>query len=313
MKGNWEETIRPGGTVYKYVHDAKNDLVHCDPLPEQHELTWWYENKFDYKWYKKRWLLKRLQSWHRWQVHKKRILKFFIGKNNKKILDIGCGYGWFLKEAIKYDFEAYGIDYKSLATDNAKKEGIKIFLGNIADVDVSEKSFDLVTMWHSLEHTLNPTDVLKKIKHVLKPDGAALIVVPNLKCRGIKRRNVAWVWVQQPFVHIWHWSPNSLKNLIQSVGFDVIYIQTRDTWDANYIFDAFLNSMIEILVYKYGRKLDVLGKRIGLNKLNIFQEYISFSIVESTRLCFYILYLILKPFQKERYSGSELAIFVKKK
>ncbi|MCS7092180.1 MAG: class I SAM-dependent methyltransferase [Patescibacteria group bacterium] len=166
----------------------------------------------------------------------------------------------------------------------------------------------LITLWHSLEHLPKPELYLRRIHKLLTDDGLVAIAVPNLQARGVGRVGLHWVWIQQPFVHIWHWTPKSLAQLLHQNNFTIVKIFTRDTWDANYIFDALVGRYFHRgfnLVERIFRKTFLAS---AMKNLRIYSEQI-------VRVMCYIAYLTCKMFRKNDSDmhGSELIIIAQKK
>ena len=206
-------------------------------------------------------------------------------------------------------FNTYGVDYPSSAIDEVKKKGHIVFEGNFIDLDLPKKHFDVITMWHSLEHVVEPAKVLNKIKTLLKEDGVLMIAVPNLKAKGVDIHDVSWVWIQQPFVHVWHWTPFSLNYLLTSNSLLSIDTFTRDTWDANTIYDGYLQYGFEIKVNKVMNKIDVILSKIFRRKINLFSDKTGFCFIESVRVFAYVLNRMI--YLKDRNKGSELIVMSK--
>jgi len=80
---------------------------------------------------------------------------------------------------------------------------------------------------------MDPDAVLGKIFRIMENKGVLIIAVPNTRADGVFMKNIDWVWIQEPFVHLWHWSYMSLARLMEKNGYHIIKIMTRDTWDAN--------------------------------------------------------------------------------
>ncbi len=100
-------------------------------------------------------------------------------KTDKKLLDIGCGGGFFLKEAEKF-LECIGIDFSLVALKQAKKNcNSKLVLTSALNLPFKDNSFDFVSCLGSLEHFINLNKALNEINRVLKKDGKINIYVPN--------------------------------------------------------------------------------------------------------------------------------------
>lgn len=106
-------------------------------------------------------------------------------KKKKKILDVACGKGLFLKETQKRGLEIYGIDISNVAIKVAKKIVKGNFLvGNAEDLPYQDNNFDCITCLGSLEHFIHPDIGVREIARVLKKDGKVLVYVPNLMFIG---------------------------------------------------------------------------------------------------------------------------------
>jgi 2-polyprenyl-3-methyl-5-hydroxy-6-metoxy-1,4-benzoquinol methylase len=96
----------------------------------------------------------------------------------QKLIDIGCGQGDFLKQLDSEEFDRYGLDpivEGSLRTEHK----INIIDSYIEDYNITDKKFDVITCFNSLEHYYYPSTVLKKLSCLIKDDGDLFIEVPN--------------------------------------------------------------------------------------------------------------------------------------
>jgi 2-polyprenyl-3-methyl-5-hydroxy-6-metoxy-1,4-benzoquinol methylase len=251
------------GRDFGYAQCPHCGLVYADPFPSAAEVDKFYAENFDYGKYSERRSLKRIQGADRWRRLRPRLSSGDHATGN--LLDVGCGHGWFLAAARRDGWDCTGIDFPSEATAFARNElRLKIVEADILSADLAEASFDLVTLWHSLEHMRAPEIVLPRLRALLKPGGLLLIAVPNSESRGLARIGAWWVWLQQPFIHLWHFSPRTLTDYLLRAGFREITCTTRDTWDANYLYDALIFPRIDQpLVQRPARLLARLVGRLG--------------------------------------------------
>ncbi len=110
--------------------------------------------------------------------------KYYKGKS-KKILDVACGTGEFLKEAKNRGMDIYGVDISDYAIQDAKKhiQG-KFFVGSGEELPFKKDEFDLVTCIGSLEHFASQQKGISEMARVIKKNGVLLIHVPNLMFLG---------------------------------------------------------------------------------------------------------------------------------
>ena len=85
-------------------------------------------------------------------------IRFFRGiKKTGKVLDIGCGYGYFLAACRNYGYDVHGLDLSEWASQHAtRKLGIPINVGPMNEMEFPPQYFDIITMWHFLEHAPDP-------------------------------------------------------------------------------------------------------------------------------------------------------------
>jgi 2-polyprenyl-3-methyl-5-hydroxy-6-metoxy-1,4-benzoquinol methylase len=100
----------------------------------------------------------------------------------KAILDVGAGGGEFAYLLKSLGHTVTGIEpNKGYAEFSIKEYGVNIKNGFIQDIELPEQSFDLITIWHVLEHTENPTAVIEKLYALLKPEGILVVEVPTIE------------------------------------------------------------------------------------------------------------------------------------
>lgn len=107
-----------------------------------------------------------------------------LGFNKGKILDIGCAYGFLLREFDKKGFFTYGIDISSFALKKAEKfSNAKLFKIDISKEKTPFKNnfFDIITSIFSLEHVENYSQMLRECFRVLKKHGLLYILIPIKK------------------------------------------------------------------------------------------------------------------------------------
>ncbi len=97
-----------------------------------------------------------------------------------RVLDVGCGGGWFLKAATERGWKALGVDLSPEAVRHAREVlGVDARQGTVADLEVDPGSFDLVTLWNILEVIPGPLDVLRTVHPLVRPGGAVYLRTQN--------------------------------------------------------------------------------------------------------------------------------------
>lgn len=143
-------------------------------------------------------------------------------KRSGTLLDIGCGYGYFLDACRRAGYQVHGLDVSDWAVRYAVETlGLAITTGKIGDIIFPPQSYDIITMWHSLEHTPDPQMVLQKAKSWLKPQGILVIDVPNYEGTDAQKLWQQWNGWQLPY-HFWHFTLKSLGLLLKQYGFKIV-------------------------------------------------------------------------------------------
>ena len=147
----------------------------------------------------------------------------FIEKHapGKKLLDVGCSYGYLLNEAKVKGWDTLGIDYKDDAVKSAKEKfGIDVLKGSFEETKFDERSFDVVAMAEVVEHLINPIPFLKTIHKILKDDGILFITTPDIESPQARLHGAKWIMFY-PGTHRYFYSLNSLERLLHLCGFKI--------------------------------------------------------------------------------------------
>lgn len=146
----------------------------------------------------------------------------------KKILEVGCGKGEFLRIWKDYDVRAVGIEYDQELVDRANNEGMEVYkaYADDADTKLPGAPYDAFVQFNFLEHQPYPNEMLQSIYNNLTEDGVGLVTVPSLEY--ILKYDGYYELIKD---HIAYYSEETLKFLFQKNGFEVVDCHTvnRDT------------------------------------------------------------------------------------
>ncbi|SMC31900.1 class I SAM-dependent methyltransferase [Moheibacter sediminis] len=140
-------------------------------------------------------------------------------KKGAKILDYGCGTGDFLAFAKSKDLDVLGVEPNESAREITQKKVGKNSVLNSDLKDISE-TFDIITLWHVLEHIPNLYEFIEELKKHLNPNGEILIAVPNHLSFDAKFYKKHWAAYDVPR-HLWHFSPKSMDMLFNNFGMKI--------------------------------------------------------------------------------------------
>ncbi len=197
-------------------------LGFLDPVPSEEELSQLYTKD-----YCEEQLLKGGEPGS--PQFKKRLslethrIRFFRGlKKIGKVLDIGCGFGYFLAACRECGYEVQGLDISAWASEYAsEKLGIPVKTGDLKEVDLRPGTFDVITMWHFLEHNPDPLKALLIAGDWLKDKGILVVDVPNHEGTDAQRTWRDWIGWQVPY-HLYHFTPHSLEKMFNECEFQVL-------------------------------------------------------------------------------------------
>jgi 2-polyprenyl-3-methyl-5-hydroxy-6-metoxy-1,4-benzoquinol methylase len=197
-----------------------------DPQPSLEQLQNLYTKEYFESHYQENLLTGSAQLQQRLKQENHRLRFFRKFKKDGKILDIGCGRGYFLIACRDLGYTVEGIDISDAAAMHIRSEfKIPVHVGKLNTIKLAESSFDIITMWHSLEHTADPNFYIKIARRWLKNDGILVVDVPNYQGYDASRYKDKWSHWDLPF-HFYHFSPGALNVLLQKHGFHVIREKT---------------------------------------------------------------------------------------
>lgn len=154
------------------------------------------------------------------------LIEKFVARG--QLLEIGCASGAFLGFARSRGWQVFGVEVSPYASDIARKKlGLDVVTGDLKTADFKKDFFDVVACSDVLEHIEDPVDFLSGIRKILKDDGVVYMAMPNAASlyyrvfgllNFLNRKN----YFLLPY-HIVHYSPKTLKVLLEKTGFELAY------------------------------------------------------------------------------------------
>lgn len=167
---------------------------------------------------------------------KRALLGKLVGKPTATLLDAGAGTGAFAHTMEKHGWTVQGIEPDESARKIAKDNyGLDLQTPEKLDL-IQTQSFDVITLWHVLEHVHDLHQYLDSFNRLLKKDGTLVIAVPNYSSYDAQVYGNCWAAYDVPR-HLYHFSPKSMDVLLRKHGFEVI--ERKPMW-----FDSFYVSML---------------------------------------------------------------------
>lgn len=220
---------------FELLLDEELQLLKTYPQPELSVLGKYYESD-DYISHTdaKRSLFEKM-----YHLVKSYSLKKKVGIINSyhpekgSLLDIGAGTGDFLVTAKAQGWQTTGIEPNENAKKLAISKGIS-FQNNIESIE--NQQFDVITMWHVMEHVPDVTHQIKELKRLLKPNGTIIIAVPNYKSYDAQHYGIFWAAYDVPR-HLWHFSKTSIEKLVSRENMKLVKTLPM-------VFDSFYVSLL---------------------------------------------------------------------
>ena len=230
------------GETFDLYHDKDWDMLITRPVPE--DLNKYYAS-LNYQPHKKNKnsLFDKIYNFIRRRSfkYKHRIIKQYHPQA-KSLLDYGTATGEFLAYMSQETFLVSGVEPSKKARDIANER-----LKNKVSVSIDEidEKFDVITLWHVLEHVENPDELIEKLRKRLMPEGIIVVAVPNFKSYDAQFYKKHWAAYDVPR-HLWHFSAKSIDRLFQKHKMRVVAQKPL-------YFDSFYVSLLSEQ-YKTGKK-----------------------------------------------------------
>ncbi len=183
---------------------------------------------------------------------------------------MGCAEGRMLKAFLGLGCRCWGVEHPSYPSRRfLHRDRITYLTGDIQTLPLQEASFDLIFLWHVLEHLEDPDKAMDRLCELLTPEGVLVLAVPNFKSLEAKGFKQAWFHLDIPW-HIFHFSEQSLSHLAKKHGLHLIEKSTLCMeqgpygllqsllnvmgWPRNELYEAFKGNL------KPGRALPVVAQ-----------------------------------------------------
>jgi len=241
------------GEIFELYKDEALDMLITFPQPVRENLSKYYESD-DYISHTdgKRSLFEKAYHFVKNIALKNKLQLINSLQNKGKLLDIGAGTGDFLNVANQNGWNTIGIEPSSKARKIAIQKGVSL-VENLSTLD--NESFDVITMWHVLEHVPNLEEQIKELKRLIKPDGTIIIAVPNFNSFDAKYYGAFWAAYDVPR-HLWHFSKTTIQQLFKKEDLELIKVLPMK-------FDSFYVSLLSEK-YKSGKMNYITAFFIGL-------------------------------------------------
>lgn len=232
------------GEEFDLLLDENLDLLMTSPKPESSDLGKYYlsDSYISHTDSSDTLVDKVYQIVKNYALKKKLALLTSFNSEQKMVLDIGCGTGDFLKICADNGWDVTGVEPSKVAQSFVRSKISSDKLSLFDSVDALKKedniflSYDVITLWHVLEHVPNLDETIFNLKKLLKPEGTLVVAVPNFKSDDANYYNKYWAAYDVPR-HLWHFSQTALRRLFFFQAMEVVKTLPM-------IFDAYYVSLL---------------------------------------------------------------------
>ncbi len=206
---------------FNIVRCASCMLVYVNPRPSEKSLGEFYDQYYPPE---------STSLWERqmarvFEVEGLKRLNALMGPGH--ILDVGCGYGFFLKMMKEKGWEVSGVEPSALAGEYAQTAlGPNIFRGTLSEARFEAEYFDAVTLWYVLEHVPGPLEILLEVNRILKRGGVIILRVPNNNVfidRLIYKLGGQSFLINPPR-HLFDYTADTIRKMLEKASFGEINI-----------------------------------------------------------------------------------------
>ncbi|HYQ95963.1 MAG TPA: class I SAM-dependent methyltransferase [Candidatus Eisenbacteria bacterium] len=171
------------------------------------------------------------------------------------VLDIGCGSGQFLARLARSGHECHGTEYSAETGRRASKvPGLHLVFGALGADTFAAGTFDLISIWHVLEHLPDPDSVLRYCHRWLGEGGTLMIAVPNGDSLQAKLFGGSWFHLDPPR-HLYHFTRESMRRALADAGFRIQRMRTL-SWEQNVY--GILQSILNVIGFPRDEFYEVL-------------------------------------------------------
>jgi SAM-dependent methyltransferase len=141
-----------------------------------------------------------------------------------RLLDIGCGYGFFLEEMVQWGWQAEGIEISATGLNYARKKlGLNVSDKPLPRPDWQDNCYDVITLFYVIEHLEDPKSVLREARRLLRRDGLLLLRWPHTApVAALMRPWADRLGLYQAPSHLFDFSPMTLYKILHQSGFHEI-------------------------------------------------------------------------------------------
>lgn len=192
--------------------------------------------------------------------HLQRLERVAGPPDGRRLLDAGAYIGVFVEVATAAGWQAMGVEPSEWAAAEAQRRGLDVRVGTMDSVDLSDASFDVVTMWDVIEHVVDPAAELERARRLLRPGGWLVVHTMDIDAPIARLMGPRWPWLMD--MHLYYFSGRTLGRMLTEHGYEVAWQGTQ----GRYLSLGYLASRVEGMSTSLGRAVGTVVNRLGLRE-----------------------------------------------
>jgi len=206
---------------YRLVKCKRCGLVYLNPRPTQQEINGKYTAEYHIE--------RLLRQEPKTEEEIEQQINQYVGRakgvlrecgNEGKLLDIGCSAGFSMACFKRYGWDVMGVDISEWASKFAREKlGLNVFTGSVEEIQFNER-FDVITMYHIIEHLPDPLRTLIRVRNLLVDDGLLIVKGPNLASFDRMWHGKKWRGYTDR-THLYYFTPKTYRTILEKAGFTV--------------------------------------------------------------------------------------------
>ncbi len=211
------------GQIFNIERCRNCDFLFTNPRPNKVEISKYYQSP-DYISHTdesrgiQSYLYQRIKQ-HMLKT-KLKLLKKHTNRAEKKLLDYGCGTGDFVLAAQNKGYTSKGLEPDKKARERAKQKGLDVIMNDNDLLSNNSHTFDVITLWHVLEHLHELEEKMQLFNKLLKPRSTLVIALPMANSADAALYGEYWAALDVPR-HLYHFTPETFESLCKTNGFEV--------------------------------------------------------------------------------------------
>jgi SAM-dependent methyltransferase len=217
----------PYANVFVGDDERMLPLVRCEqcgvfclyPAPSEAELLKYYDTEY-YGAPSKKFVgpVAAVVSW--FQDGRARQVAKYVPQGGR-ILDVGCGNGGFLRMMQRLHFKVEGTEWTETSSRRAAiGVDLTVHAGDFLTLDLSDRRYDAITLWHVFEHLREPFETLRRAHELLDDSGVLFLSMPNHESWQARIFGTSWFHLDPPR-HLFGFGPRSIRTALHLAGFEV--------------------------------------------------------------------------------------------